>query len=104
MNELPDWLLVHTVLIEPAEGEGPFGAEYGEQITVRCFIDDKRRMVRAATGAETVSETTLFMPLDTNCPTGSRVTVNDRLTTVLASSRMDGGNLPVPHHLEVALE
>ncbi|MEU3162899.1 hypothetical protein [Streptosporangium sp. NPDC006930] len=104
MSALPDELLVHTVLVEPAQGEGPFGMEYGEQVPVRCFVDDKRRLVRAATGAEVVSESTFYAPLDTVCPVDSRVTVNGRTTTVLASSRRDGGGLPVPDHLEVALQ
>lgn len=104
MSELPDWLLVHTVIVEPFEGEGPFGKEYGAEVPVRCFVDDKRRMVRNATGAEVVSESTFYAPLSTVCPVESRVTVNGRQTIVLSSSRRDGGGLPVPDHLEVALQ
>ncbi|OUC99319.1 hypothetical protein [Streptosporangium minutum] len=104
MGVLPAWLLVHQVLVEPAEGEGPFGPEYGDAVTVRCFVDEKRRLVRDAEGSEVVSETTVYMPLDTACPTGSRVTANGRTTTVITSSRRDGGGLPVPDHLEVALQ
>ncbi|MEV4245230.1 hypothetical protein AB0J63_17665 [Streptosporangium canum] len=104
MGALPAWLLVHQVLVEPFEGEGPFGPEYGEAVTVRCFVDEKRRLVRNAEGSEVVSETTVYMPLDTTCPTGSRVTANSRTTTAITSSRRDGGGLPVPDHLEVALQ
>lgn len=104
MGGLPEFLLVHTVQVEPFEGEGPFGKEYGEVVPVRCFVDDKRRLVRSATGAEVVSESTFYAPLETVCPVDSKVTVNGRETIVLAASRRDGGGLPVPDHLEVALQ
>lgn len=104
MGAIPDWLLVHQVLVEPLAGEGPFGSEYGEQTPVRCFVDAKRRLVRDAEGAEVVSETTIYMPLDTTCPAGSRVIVGDRASTVITSARRDGGGLPTPDHLEVTLQ
>lgn len=105
MGALPEELLVHTVQVEPLENEGPFGPEYGAAAPVRCFVDDKRRMVRNATGAEVVSESTFYAHLDTVCPVGSRVTLpSGRVTTALAASRRDGGGLPVPDHLEVALQ
>ncbi|GGS88492.1 hypothetical protein ACFFV7_50960 [Nonomuraea spiralis] len=104
MGELPAWLLRHQVLVEPFEGEGPFGPEYGEQVTESAFVDDKRRLVRDAEGAEVVSETTVYMRLDATCPTGSRVTVNGRVTYAITASRRDGGGLPTPDHLEVALQ
>ncbi|MFF4412118.1 hypothetical protein ACFYY8_06265 [Streptosporangium sp. NPDC001559] len=104
MGAIPDWLLRHQVLIEPLTGEGPFGPEYGEQVAVRCFVDAKRRLVRDAEGAEVISETTIFMPLDTTCPAGSRVVIGDRASTVITAARRDGGGLPVPDHLEVVLQ
>jgi hypothetical protein len=104
MADLPPFLLRHTVAVEPFEGNGPFGAEYGEQTAVVCFVDDKRRLVRDAQGAEVVSETTVYMPLNAVCPPESRVTVNGRLTYVITSARRDGGGLPTPDHLEVALK
>ncbi|MGS2641682.1 hypothetical protein [Streptosporangium sp. G12] len=104
MGAIPNWLLVHTVIVEPFEGEGPVGPEYGDETVVRCFVDDKPQLVRGPTGAEVVSGTTVYAPLDTVCPVGSRVTVNGRVTTALTSSRRDGGGLPVPDHLEVVLQ
>jgi hypothetical protein len=104
MGELPGFLLRHTVQVEPFEGDGPFGPEYGDAATVACFVDDKRRLVIGPTGDQVVSETTFYAPLDTVCPVHSRVTVNGRQTTVLAESRRDGGGLPTPDHLEVALQ
>ncbi|MBG0830515.1 hypothetical protein HS041_22395 [Planomonospora sp. ID67723] len=105
MADLPAYLLRHTVTVEPLTGEGPYGPEYGPAAEVRCFIDDKRRLVRDKTGAQVVSETTVFMPLATTCPVGSRVTLpTGRESTVLTSLRRDGGGLPTPDHLEVNLQ
>ncbi|MEU4225806.1 hypothetical protein AB0F17_16050 [Nonomuraea sp. NPDC026600] len=104
MGSVPPFLLRHTVIVEPYEGEGPFGPAFGASVVVACFVDDKRRLVRAPTGEEVTSESTFYAPLNTVCPVDSRVTVNGRETTVLASSRRDGGGLPTPDHLEVALQ
>jgi len=97
----PDWLLRHEATIEPFEGEGAYGPIFGEAVTARCMVDDERRLVRDAQGAETVSDTTIFFPPGTRCPEGSRVTVNGRVTTVITSFSRDGGGLPTPDHVEV---
>ena len=73
MAGIPAFLLRHTVTVEPLAGEGPFGATFGPAGEVRCFRDDRRRLVRDITGSQVVSETTLFMRLDEACPAGSRV-------------------------------
>ncbi|MFC7582434.1 hypothetical protein ACFQYP_00490 [Nonomuraea antimicrobica] len=98
---LPDWLLRHEATIEPFHGDGAYGPIYGEAVTVKCLVDDERRLVRDAQGAETVSDTTVFLPPGTRCPEGSRVTANGRVTTVIASYARDGGGLPTPDHVEV---
>jgi regulator of RNase E activity RraA len=108
MAAIPSFLLRHTVTIEPFANEGPFGPTYGPATTVRCFRDDKRRLVRAAKDSEVVSETTLYMRLSETCPAGSRVTLDvgtsaERVTTVITAARRDGGGLPTPDHLEVTL-
>jgi hypothetical protein len=104
MAAIPMWMLRHEVTVEPLTGEGPFGAILGPAVRVRCFADDKRRLVRDATGNEVTSSTTLYAPLDTAAPVGSRVTLPDgRKATVLQALRRDGGGLPTPDHLEVAL-
>ncbi|MGA5764479.1 hypothetical protein [Nonomuraea bangladeshensis] len=104
MGSVPAWLLRHQVFVEALEGEGPLGPEFAEQVVERAFIAEKRRMVRDAEGSEVVSETTVIMRLDAVCPAGSRVTVNGRTTYVIVSARQDGGGLPTPDHLEVALQ
>lgn len=104
MAAIPMMLLRHEVTVEPLTGEGPYGPTYGPPVTVRCFRDDKRRLVRGADGSELVAETTLYMWLSETCPAGSRVTLDDgRVSTVITSARRDGGGLPTPDHLEVTL-
>ncbi len=98
---LPDWLLRHEAVIEPFEGEGAYGPLFGPPVTAKCLVDDERRLVRDAQGLETVSDTTIFFAPGTRCPEGSRVTVNGRVTTVIASFSRDGGGLPTPDHVEV---
>ncbi|MFB4276043.1 hypothetical protein ACBJ59_12165 [Nonomuraea sp. MTCD27] len=104
MGSIPAWLYRHTVQIEPWEGEGPVGPEYGDAVTVACFVDDRLQKILDNEGAEVVARTVIYMPLDTVCPPGSRVTFNGRAAQVLAALRRDGGGLPVPDHLEVALQ
>ncbi|MBA9003735.1 hypothetical protein [Thermomonospora cellulosilytica] len=108
MPGIPSFLLRHEVVVEPLIGEGPFGSTYGPRTAVRCFRDDKRRLVRGTDGSEVVSETTLYMRLSETCPVGSRVTLDqgtagERVTTVITAARRDGGGLPTPDHLEVTL-
>lgn len=95
----------HEVTVEAYQGDGAYGPVYAAPATVRCFVDDKRRLVRTAEGDEAVSETTLYVgDLTADIPPESRVTVNGRTTTVLTVSRLDGAGLPTPDHLEVALQ
>lgn len=105
MGAIPAVLLRHQVTIEPLTGEGPFGPVHGAATTVRAFVDQRRRLVRAATGSEVVSETTVYLPPGTTCPAGSRVTLpSGHTSTVITASVRDGGGLPTPDHLEVALQ
>lgn len=104
MAVIPAFLMRHTVLIEPFEGTGPFGPSYGAQVPVTCFVEEKRRLVRSADAAEVISETTIYAPPGTVCPPESRVTVNGRITYAIGTPLHDGGGLPTPDHLEVALQ
>jgi hypothetical protein len=101
---LPGFLLRHTAVIEPYEGTGPFGPKFGAPVTVSCFCDDQRRLVRGGDGTEVISSATVYCPLDTIAPAESRVTVNGKTSTVFTAYRRDGGGLPTPDHLEVVLQ
>jgi hypothetical protein len=104
MGAVPAWLLRHTATIEPYLGNSATGPLYGPPVTVACFVDAKRRMVRDATGTQVVSNTTIICPLSTVAPAESKVTnANGTNGTVLQSLRRDGGGLPTPDHLELSL-
>lgn len=102
----PWW--VHQVTVERHAGEGPDGDTFDAPVTVAGFVNDERKLVRAGTGEQVVSETQVSLPKGTpTIPVGSRITLpaafDNRETVVLAWSRFDGGGLPTPDHCEVAL-
>lgn len=104
MTGIPPWLLQHTVTVEAWQGEGPDGPRFAAPTTVRCFLDEEVRLVRAPDGTQVASSGTAYAPLETVAPAVSRVTLADgRVTSVIAALRRDGGALPVPSHLEIQL-
>lgn len=108
IDPLSDWW-VHTVDVERFAGAGSEGDTWGDvDAGLPCFISDKRRLVRSSTGEQVVSETTVLFPKTTaDVPVDSRITLpalfGGRTSTVLSVSRHDGGGLPTPDHLEVAI-
>lgn len=102
---LPDILLQHVVSIEAFEGTDGYGEDhYAAPVTVACFVDQKTRLVRdpAQAGSEVVSESTVYAQLDTVAPARSKVTFTDGAQTIVIDAlRRDGGDLPVPSHLEI---
>lgn len=84
-----DWL-TQSVFVEPYKGAGAEGAVFDPpQLAAGVMIDDTRRLIRAAEGNETVSETTLQVPSELKDRFGlhDRVTLPDgRQTTVLRVS------------------
>lgn len=103
MVKFPKWLLQHQVTIEPFEGNGANGPVYGAPVTVKCFRDDKRRLVRGASGSQVVSGSTVYCLPGTVAPPESRVDLGTRVATVITVADRDGGKLPVPSHVEVNL-
>ncbi|MFF7452099.1 MULTISPECIES: hypothetical protein [unclassified Streptomyces] len=101
---IPGYLLRHLVTVEPLLGNSATGPRYGPPVQVRCFVEEKTRMVRNPAGEEVTSSSTLYARPDTVCPAKSRVTLpSGRKTTVIEAVRQDGGGLPTPDHLEVRL-
>lgn len=103
IDPLADWW-IHDVTVEPYLGTSGYGGDkFGPAVTYTGFVDDKRRMVRDATGTETTAESTIAFPKTVPpIPLGSRVTLPSvfgfRTTRVLASSIGDtGGRLPLDH-------
>jgi hypothetical protein len=103
--DLPAELLQHTVQVEPWTGRGPYGDVWGASFDLTCFVEDKRRLVRAKDGSEVVSETTVYANRGPQVPARSRITLpSGRKPLVIVVSDHDGGDLPVPSHLEIACE
>jgi len=104
--DIPDFLLQHTISVEPYAGARGDGVEtFGAPADVECFVEEKVRTVRAPTGEEVVSDATAYAPLDTAAPVPrSRVTLpSGRVGRVIVVLRRDGGDLPVPSHLEIVI-
>jgi hypothetical protein len=103
---IPTALLPHTITVRAYQGTGPYGDVFGDPATYRAFVEDRRRLVIAATGDEVVSETTVFTGPDVPVPVGSRVTVwagtaHERSARVITTARHDH---PASwSHLEIAL-
>ncbi|MFD8027816.1 hypothetical protein ACFV3F_03500 [Streptomyces sp. NPDC059717] len=103
--KLPGMWLRHRVTVEPYEGDSGVGPLFGDEVTVRCFLEQKTRLVRAPDGREVTSGATFYCRLDAvSAPPESRVTLPDgRQTTVINQARNEGRGLPLPDHLEVQL-
>ncbi len=100
-----------VVTVEAYEGSGAYGDIYAPPVQVSpCIVEESRRLVRVQTqdaaGKEQISSTTVYAPLVTVCPPGSRVTLpaTGRVARVLAASRIEAKGLDLPEHLEINLE
>lgn len=100
---IPAHLLVHTLSLEPYAGSGAYGDQYGAAVSVPCYYEGKRRLVRDGNGDEVVSEATAWVQPGVDVPDGSRVTVLGRTTHVITVSVLDDGGLTGLAHQEVAL-
>lgn len=100
---IPTHLLVHSATVQPYEGSGAYGDVYGATVTLPCYFEAVRKMVRDDDGAETVSEATIYADLGTEIKPGSRVTVNGYTSTVVSVSVLDDGGLTGLAHREIAL-
>jgi hypothetical protein len=113
-NEL-DEFFVHTASVATYQGEGSNGAVYAAPVTVQCFADDSRKLVRNSNGEQVISETTLYTSIDNVAlfVEKSRVTmINDpdsdnivpqRTALVIKVNANDSGALDLPDHLAVTL-
>ena len=103
---IPAWMLVHTISVETQTGEGAQGDTYAAAVTRKVFVDEQRQLVRGTSGAEVVSEATVFDVLSAEgiYAPASRVTLpSGRVTSVLTAKRRDDGGLGAPSHVEVTL-
>lgn len=98
-------LFTQTASVEPFLGTGTAGPRYGTAVTRNCFIDDARKLVRANSGEQVVSMTTILDAVDAVdlYPPQSRVTVNGRIAFVISINlRASAGPLSA-HHVQVNL-
>lgn len=99
---------VWPVSVQRHKGEGPFGPAYEPEVTVLAKVTTKRKLVRAADGAEVISEARVSMHVNTALiPVGSLVTFppefGGRTAVVLAEQRHDDGNGLTPNFYSVDL-
>jgi hypothetical protein len=97
---------VHTAQVEMHQGVNGYGEDiFAAPVSVACFLDEARKLVRDKTGEQVVSETTLAtFPVSAPLFTAdSRVTVNGDELRVIKTKVGDSGELDLPDHLEVSL-
>ena len=60
--------LKDSVVVQTRTSEGSYGDTFADPVTVPCLIDETRRVVRDASGQETVSEAQLQLHPNTRPP------------------------------------
>lgn len=86
----------HTVSIRNARPPGGMGTTYDAARPVRAEVKDEQRLIRAASGSEVVSSSSVTVPIGEHVPVGSLVTVwpgrpRAREAVVLAVSADENG-------------
>lgn len=112
-NDFDDFF-VHTASVETWLGTGSNGDIFATPVTVACFADDSRKLVRDKDKQQVISETTLYTSITHTAlfVEGSRVTVlgdsdgdepAGRAAFVIKVNANDSGTLDLPDHLAVSL-
>lgn len=97
--------LGQDVSIEPYRGVLAGAEDYDTAVTVRAIVEESDDVSRetAPTGDQAVLAV-LRCALDTDCPSGSRVTLaSGRIGTATKVKRWDGGRTAAPSHLEIVM-
>lgn len=98
-----------TCIVEAFLYQDGQGVEhYDAALTVQCVSDSKRRLVMdtgSGRGSQSLSSSTVYLPIGTVCPVHSRVTLSDGAGPREVMQSLDNSNvgLPTPDHLEVLL-
>jgi hypothetical protein len=103
-----DFWFPHTVTVEDTRGSSGMGQSWGPPRELRAEIKDEQRLVRTATGEQSVSSSTVTVPLDSDVTAGSLVTVwpgtvHERQSRVIAVERADN-DPDLGSHLVLSLE
>lgn len=98
-------LFTQTATVETYLGTGINGPTYAPAATVQCFINDCNKLVRSSTGEQVVASTIVYAPLATvgAFAPRSRVTVNGRITQVIAAYRRDSAGPVSAYHAHIEL-
>jgi len=101
--DFPDILKQHSVVISALRGHSSTGAPlYAPDTTIACLVEEARRRVLDGAGEAVTAEARIFAPLATVAPAGSLALLpSGRQATVIRTNRLDGGDLPVPSHVEI---
>jgi hypothetical protein len=97
---------VHTAQVEMFVGTSGYGVDlYAAPVTIACYVDDARKLVRNSDGEQVVSESTLAT-YPVNAPVfeaDSRVTIRGNASSVIKTAYADSGDLDLPDHVAVSL-
>lgn len=101
MDELAEFW-VHETAVRTHTGSGPYGETYADPVTVSCFVDARRQLVRDTEGREVTSETTITGPVHEGhrFTPGSLTTVHGDERAVITLALRTGGGLDLPEHFE----
>lgn len=105
MTDLVDFW-VHTITVRTLTGTGGMGDTYAAPTQLVGFVDDKRRLVRAADATQVVSEATYYGPVEQAAALtpGSEVTLpSGRVATVITAAVRTAPGLDLPEHVEAVL-
>lgn len=101
-----DVFWVHAVTVASFAGTTATGPAWNAPQTVTGFVDDQTHLVRNGIGEEVISQSVIFMPIE-SAPLfveDSKVTLpSGRVARVITVNTNDGGGLPLPEHVEVHL-
>lgn len=98
----------HTVTVRDLSSSGGMGSSFGTVRELRAEVKDEQQLVRTADGSQSVSSSTVTVPLDSAVRAGSKVTVwpgtpSERESVVIAVAR-DENPPPLGSHLILSLK
>lgn len=102
---VPAWLLVHRITVEPYRGNSAYGPLYGDAVEHAAMVSEAVKVTRAPDGTQAVSTAQVITAPDLDCPPDSRVTLpSGRVTRALTVAHHTAPGLPVPQSTEVMCE
>jgi hypothetical protein len=101
---------VDTITVETFLGSGAMGDVFAAPVILAppngCWVENSRKLVRAANGEQIISETTVYTATANNAlfNTDARVTINGVVSRVLKANNNDtAGLMPSVDHVAINL-